>query len=96
MNNNLSKIIFLKENLKKIGLFDNKTINTLKQSILKKCNMCEQLRGSIGKLDNCFKNNIICLECIDILYDNYHLVNKDDILFKCLCCNNDIKDYDII
>ena len=86
-----AKIIF-----KKLGFLDNKSLETLKFSKLNKCNMCNKLRGSIAKLTECNLNSIICLECIDDLYDNYTLIEKkenDNILFKCLCCNNNIINY---
>ena len=91
-----SPIIELKKNLKKMGIFDDKTLNTLKYSKINNCNMCNTSCGSIAKLTECINNINICLNCIDDMYDNYHVINNDNnILFKCLCCNNDILNYTI-
>jgi len=75
-------------------LFSKKEIETLKYSQKNKCYLCENVCGSLAKLNECKKNNIICLNCLDCFHDNYNKNNKE--LFICICCNNLIYSYEII
>ena len=75
-------------------LFSKKEIETLKYSQKNKCNLCNCDCGSLAKLNECNKNNIICLNCLDSFYDNYNKNNTE--LFKCICCDNYIYSYEII
>jgi hypothetical protein len=83
--------------LKKFGLFDDKTLDTLHPSKINKCYMCNEKCGNIVRLTECDNNTRLCLNCIDSLYDNYCLNNDNsETLFKCLCCNKNILNYIII
>ncbi len=86
----------LKEYLLKNKIFTKKELKTLQQSKINQCNMCNKTCGQQIKLNECKNNIIICLECLDLLYDNYHLHYNDDKLFKCVCCEQMIESYEMI
>lgn len=88
------------EELKKYLLINNiftKTqLEKLEYSKINYCYMCNKNCGKLIKLNECNINNIICLNCLDILHDNYNLNNNNIELFECLCCNNKIYNYTVI
>ena len=80
---------------KYLNVNEIKTLEHVKQN---KCNLCNKICGNIARLSECDKKIILCLNCIDDLYDSYNIFkNKiDDILFPCICCNKSIYNYEII
>lgn len=78
-------------------IFSKKELETLECSQNNLCNICNNKCGELVKLTECDNNNIMCLNCLDLLYDNYNLNNKNnDELFKCICCEKKIYNYSII
>lgn len=78
-------------------IFSKKELETLEYSQEKKCNICNNNCGKMAKLTECDNNSIMCLNCLDLFYDNYNLnKNNNDELFKCICCKKNIFNYLII
>ena len=63
------------------------------------CPLCHEMCGAMVQLNECANNIIICMNCLDNMYDTYHLncpSDKSDILFVCVCCQMNISNYKII
>lgn len=86
----------LKNYLLNNKIFSKKELETLECSQKKLCNVCNNNCGELVKLIECDNNNIMCLNCLDLLYDNYNINNENNELFKCLCCDKKIYNYSII
>ena len=87
----------LRNYLLKHKIFSEKELKTLKPCVINFCKMCNQQCGSKIQLKECDNNTIICLECLDNLYDSYHINNtNNEELFKCLCCDKKIFSYTTI
>jgi hypothetical protein len=87
----------LKDYLKQNKLFTENELSTLQYANKNNCKLCNKICGSLVKLKECPNNSIICLNCLDNFYDNYHKDKSNNKeLFKCLCCNIIIFNYDVI
>jgi hypothetical protein len=83
------QIEIVKEHLSKF--FTNKELETLKPCS-NMCSNCKETCGNLARLNECVNKSIMCLNCVDNLYD---LGNNADYLFDCPCCNTQINDFEI-
>jgi hypothetical protein len=87
----------LKSYLRKNKIFTEKELKTLKESQINHCEMCNTDCGQIVKLNECLNKTIICLQCLDNLFDSYQIDKKNlTELFTCICCDQKILSYEII
>ena len=87
----------LKQYLLTHRVFTEKELKSLKPSPINYCKMCSQQCGTKIELTECKNNSVICLECLDNLYDSYHInKNETEELFTCICCDSKILSYNMI
>ena len=81
----------IKKQILHSGLFSSNELNTMQQlKNIHLCKFCSSKKHDYAILDCC--KNKICSDCADILYDNYSIIKKSDILFFCPFCNDKILD----
>jgi hypothetical protein len=69
---------------KNSGLFDKKTLESLKPVSVQICKLCKKECGTVGKVEECNHLDDVCLSCFDNLYDNHTSINNE--MFKCPIC----------
>ena len=72
--------------------FSKKELGTMR-NINNVCLLCKKQCGSMAKLNECVNHSIICLNCIDDWYDTNL---NTSCLFECPCCQQQIKDFEIV
>lgn len=62
----------LKEYLINNNLFTKEQLKTLQPYKNNICKLCNSNTGTLVKLNECYNNQEICLNCFDDFHDNYH------------------------
>ena len=89
-------MVHLREYLSSNNLLTDKELETLQPSTLKVCAVCSQASGELVRLKECSLQTSLCLHCVDSFSDNYNMHEHHEELFKCLCCDTKIYDFEII
>jgi len=89
-------MVHLREYLSSNNLLTDKELETLQPSTLKVCAVCNQASGELVRLKECSLATSLCLHCLDSFSDNYNMHETHEELFKCLCCDTKIYDFEFI
>ena len=90
-----ASLAIVKMQLKQAGLLDDKALQTLRRSSQNQCRMCDSVCGSMARLNECKGASLVCMSCLDDMYDSYRadVQPAGDELFACPCCEVLIFDY---